>query len=227
MSWTRGPLAALAAGALLVAGAAGRGSGGAHGRGDGKGTGGATSSPAAGRLLDGTDEQGRRLREADAGRAPGVDVEVRPDGGDRWDVRLTVHRFRFSPAGASPRAAAGRGYARLLVDGRPVAVLHGPDHHLPGRLVPHGTHRVTARLYADDGTAWAVGGKPVQSTVDLTASGPAASRTAASGPDVSESDAPGPARPATAAPVPAAATAPRPRPPAEGHGSPHRGGKAS
>ncbi|MFE9094773.1 hypothetical protein [Streptomyces sp. NPDC007264] len=123
-----------------------------------------------GKVLKDTDEEGRHYREVDPSGAPRVAVVVEPDSGG-WDVRLTVRAFRFSPAGARPVAVAGRGLARLYLDGRSLGWLHAPDHHLPGRLVPRGTHHVTARLYADDGTVWAVHGAPVQSTADITVSG--------------------------------------------------------
>lgn len=165
-SWTRGSLAALAACVLLCAGAAGCGSGGARG----SGTAEKSASP-VGRVVDRADEEGRPYREVAQGEAPEVGVEVRPDADGSWDVRLTVRRFRFSPAGAAARPAAGRGLAHLLVDGRLVGRLRTPDYRLPARLVPRGTHHVTARLYADDGTVWAVAGRPVQSTADITASG--------------------------------------------------------
>ncbi|WP_232839263.1 nuclear transport factor 2 family protein [Streptomyces triticisoli] len=164
MSWTRGPLAVLAVCAVLSAGPAGCGPEGGHG--------GAAREPAesVGRLLDRTDEEGRRYREVDERSAPGVGVEVRPEAGGNWDVRLTVHRFRFSPPGTEPRAAPGRGVAHLLVDGRPVTRLRTPAYRLSADLVPHGTHHVTARLHADDDTVWATAGEPVQSTADITAS---------------------------------------------------------
>ncbi|MFF9313628.1 hypothetical protein ACF1BS_22275 [Streptomyces sp. NPDC014748] len=164
-SWTRGPLAALAASVLLCAGAAGCGSGGARG-------GGAEESPSpVGKVVDRADEEGRPYREVAQQEAPEVGVEVRPDADGSWDVRLTVRRFRFSPAGTVARPTAGRGLAHLLVDGRLVGRLRTPDYRLPARLVPRGTHHVTARLYADDDTVWAVAGRPVQSTADITASG--------------------------------------------------------
>ncbi|WP_406128489.1 hypothetical protein [Streptomyces sp. NBC_00989] len=166
MSWSRALLTALAVCALLLAGSAGCGSADAHGR-----KGDRVSPSPVGKVLDETDEQGRHYREVDKKGAPGVGIEVEPDAADdSWDVTLTVHDFRFSPAGAKPVAVAGRGTVRLLVDGRTVARLRVPEYHLAGALVPHGTHHVTARLYADDGTVWAVHGKPVQSTADITAS---------------------------------------------------------
>lgn len=164
MSWTRGPLAALAVCVLLLAGSAGCGSGEAH-----KGKNGASSSP-AGKLLDHTDAQGRHYREADDKDAPEVEIEVAPDTGGSWDVRLTVRHFRFSPAGARPRVVPGRGIAWLYLDGTVVARLRTPRHRLAAGLVPRGTHHLTARLHADDGTVWAVHGKPVESTADITES---------------------------------------------------------
>jgi hypothetical protein len=166
MSWSRALLTALAVCALLLAGSAGCGSGDAHAR-----KGDRVSPSPVGKVLDDTDEQGRHYREVGKKGAPEVGIEVEPDAADDgWDVTLTVHDFRFSPVGVKPVAVAGRGTVRLLVDGRTVARLRIPEYRLAADLVPHGTHHVTARLYADDGTVWAVHGKPVESTADITAS---------------------------------------------------------
>ncbi|MGW2784566.1 hypothetical protein ACWC3X_25405 [Streptomyces populi] len=168
MRWTLGLLAALVVCALL-GGAAGCGAGDAHERET------AISASPVGTLLDETDEEGRLYREVGGKGAPGVAIEIQPAPAGGWDVRLTVRDFRFSPAGAPAVPVAGRGVAHLYVDGRTVARLRTAEHHLAGHLVPRGTHHVTARLYADDGTVWAVHGKPVESTADVTASesGPA------------------------------------------------------
>jgi hypothetical protein len=165
MSWTRGLLAALAVCVSLLFGPAGCGTGEAHERKDGE-----SPSP-VGRLLDGTDREGRHYREVRKDGAPDVGIEVAPDAAGSWDVRLTVRNFRFSAPGAKDEAVAGRGLAYLFVDGGQVTRLRTAEYRLAARLVPHGTHHVTARLYADDGTVWAVQGKPVESTADITASG--------------------------------------------------------
>ncbi|WP_420709067.1 hypothetical protein [Streptomyces sp. NRRL B-1140] len=133
--------------------------------------GGASTAP-VGKILEGRDRDGQPLREVDPEGAPDVGIEVQPDAAGGWDVRLTVRNFRFSPAGAAARAVAGRGLARLFVDGRPVTRLRASTYRLDARLVPRGTHHVTARLQADDGTVWAVDGTPVESTADITASEP-------------------------------------------------------
>ncbi|MEV7795704.1 hypothetical protein AB0O68_27485 [Streptomyces sp. NPDC087512] len=154
MSWTRGAAAALAVCVLLPTGSAGRGS-----RGDEEPVTG-TAPTSAGRLLDRTDEDGRRHREAHAGRPPEVGVEVEPAAGEGWDVRPTVRGFRFWPRGTPARAVPGRGAAHLFVDGDLVTRLRVPRHRLAAGIVPRGTHQVTARLYADDGTVRAVDGEP-------------------------------------------------------------------
>ncbi|MDQ1020759.1 hypothetical protein [Streptomyces afghaniensis] len=175
MSWTRGSRrAVLVVCVLLLTGSAGCGSGDARGSG-------ASPTP-VGSLLGDRDQEGRAYREVARPGAPGVGVEVQPGAAGGWDVRLTVRNFRFSPAGAAARAVAGHGLARLYVDGRPVARLRMPGYRLAGRLVPRGTHRVTARLYADDGTVWAVDGTPVESTADITASEPGPGLVSESGP---------------------------------------------
>ncbi|MEU9345659.1 hypothetical protein AB0D74_31085 [Streptomyces sp. NPDC048278] len=165
MSWTRGLPGALAVCVLLLVAAAGCGTGRTHGQR------GAESPSPVGKILDDTDESGRHYRELDKKQAPEVGTVVTPDASGGWDVRLDLHRFRFSRAGTAAKAVVGRGLAYLFVDGGLVTRLRTSAYHLPAGLVPHGTHHVTARLYADDGTVWAVHGKPVESTADVTASG--------------------------------------------------------
>ncbi|MBL1107679.1 hypothetical protein JK361_24270 [Streptomyces sp. 5-8] len=160
--WTRGPVAALAVCVLLPFAAVACTTGEAHG--------GTVSPSPVGKVLDNTDETGRNLREVPGENAPEVAVEVIPDSADGWDVRLSFRHFRCSAPGTRPAAAIGRGLAHLFVDGRRVARLHGPAYHLAAGRVPQGTHQITARLYADDGTVWAVRGKPVETTVDITVS---------------------------------------------------------
>ena len=169
MSWTRVFLGALSVCALLGAlllGATGCGSG------DANEDDGVKPSP-VGKVLKDTDEEGRHYREIDEKSAPEVAIEIQPDAdGDGWDVRLTVHDFRFSPAGTRKTPEPGRGHALLRLDGRPLTFLRGPTHHIDGSLVRRGTHQVAVRLHADDDTVWAVDGEPVGSTADITVSGP-------------------------------------------------------
>ncbi|MFD8826084.1 hypothetical protein ACFV1C_27490 [Streptomyces sp. NPDC059605] len=125
-----------------------------------------------GRLLTADDGSGNRLREVDAEGAPAVTVTVRRDSEDGWNIRLSVRNFRFTPDSAGGAALLGRGHARLFLDGRPLARVYGSWYHLPDSLVrgAGGGTGLTAGLYADDHTAWAVNGAPVRATASLAAS---------------------------------------------------------
>ncbi|WP_051135640.1 hypothetical protein [Streptomyces sp. 351MFTsu5.1] len=175
MSWTRGLLAALAVCVVLVTGSVSCGASGEQGQGEGQ-----SVSP-VGKVLGDTDGEGRHYREVDKKNAPEVGIEVQPATDDCWSVRLTVENFAFSPAGTQAEAVSGRGVAVLLVDDRPVTTLRTPTYRLAAAYVPQGTHKVTARLYADDGTVWAVDGDPVESTADVTASKPQTPTSPAAG----------------------------------------------
>ncbi|KUN20691.1 hypothetical protein AQJ23_34145 [Streptomyces antibioticus] len=165
MTWTRALPAALAVCVLLLTGTASCDSEDAGQKEK------AVSPSPVGKVLKDTDEEGRHYREVDDKDAPDVGIEVQPDTDASWDVHLTLTRFRFSPAGARATPVEGRGLVYLYVDGDLVTRLRTPEYRIPGDLVPRGTHTVTARLYADDGTVWAVDGDPVESTADITVSG--------------------------------------------------------
>ncbi|MFF9504300.1 hypothetical protein [Streptomyces sp. NPDC014656] len=149
--------AALAAVLLLAAGCGGRAT--THHK---PGTGHEQATDAGGTLLAARDDSGHRLRDLPAADAPTVRAEARPDTEGGWNVHLTVERFRFTPESTGGGALAGRGHARLLVDGRETARAYGPWFH-----VPPGARTLTVRLYADDHTAWSVAGAPVQTTLPL------------------------------------------------------------
>lgn len=163
MSWTRTLPTALAVCVLLLTGSVGCSSSGTR-------DGGNESPSPVGKVLDHTDDDGRHYREVAKRGAPEVGVEVQPDAHGGWDVRVKLARFRLSPTGTPGKAVTGRGVARLYVDSRQVADLRSPSYRIPAGYLPHGTHEVTVRLYADDATVWAVEGKPVEATADVTAS---------------------------------------------------------
>lgn len=196
MSWTRPLPAALAVSVLLLTGSAGCASG------DGLGQGTAASPSPVGKVLDHTDDDGRHYRQVARKGAPEVGVEVQPDGSGGWDVRLKLANFRFSPTGAPQRAVTGRGLARLYVDDLPVADLRTLAYRIPAGYLPHGTHHVTARLYADDATVWAVEGKPVEATADVTASESSAASAVPPGGLLAGSPTGSPTGPPTGSPSP-------------------------
>ncbi|MFJ6796323.1 hypothetical protein [Streptomyces sp. NPDC091268] len=161
--------AAVLALVLLLAGGAAAGCGGRATTHHKPGTTHEQASGSTGTLLTADDGAGHRLRQVPAEGAPEVRVAARPDSEDGWNLQLTVRNFRFTPDSAGGAALPGAGHAHLELDGRKLARLYGPWYHLPAAQVPEGTHTLTVRLYADDHSAWAVAGKPVEDTLRLTA----------------------------------------------------------
>ncbi|MFD5555898.1 hypothetical protein ACFWIA_18915 [Streptomyces sp. NPDC127068] len=128
-----------------------------------------TPSP-VGELLSTSDATGDQLREVDREGAPDVRIAVRPGAAENWDVRLTVTNFRFSAerSGTGSAATTGRGYAVLYLEGRRLARLHQPRYRLSAASLGRGTHELTVRLHADDGTVWAVDGQAVEDVARVT-----------------------------------------------------------
>ncbi|WP_030720248.1 hypothetical protein [Streptomyces sp. NRRL F-2580] len=161
--------------ALLLACGAATGCGGRATTHHKPGTSHEQASGNVGTLLPTDDGAGHRLREVPAQGAPEVQLTVRPDSEDGWNLQVTVKNYRFTPDSTGGAALPGAGHAHLELDGRKVARLYGPWFHLPAAQVPEGAHTLTVRLYADDHTAWAVSGKPVEAAAQLTATAPGAS----------------------------------------------------
>ncbi|MFE2311570.1 cupredoxin domain-containing protein [Streptomyces sp. NPDC059411] len=155
--------------AVLLAGGAVTGCGGRATTHHNPGTSHEQASGNVGTLLTTDDGAGHRLREVPAEGAPEVQLTARPDSEDGWNLQVTVKNFRFTPDSVGGAALPGAGHAHLELDGHKLARLYGPWFHLPAAQVPEGAHTLTVRLYADDHTAWAVAGKPVEGTLQLTA----------------------------------------------------------
>ncbi|WP_330300828.1 cupredoxin domain-containing protein [Streptomyces sp. NBC_00503] len=186
--------------AVLLAGGAVAGCGGRATTHHKPGTSHEQASGSVGTLLTTDDGAGHRLREVPAEGAPEVQLTARPDSEDGWNLQLTVKNFRFTPDSVGGAALPGAGHAHLELDGHKLARLYGPWFHLPAAQVPEGAHTLTVRLYADDHTAWAVAGKPVEGTLQLTA---APGQTGHSHPPASPSAPPSPS-PAPVSPSPEA-----------------------
>ncbi|NRQ34248.1 hypothetical protein HII36_20675, partial [Nonomuraea sp. NN258] len=108
-----------------------------------------------------------RTRDVPAAEAPSVRLEVRPDSDSGWNLHLVTERFAFTPDSVGGAALPGTGHAHLYLDGKKIARLYAPWHHLPADAVPAGPHTLTVRLSADDHTLWSVAGKPVEGTATV------------------------------------------------------------
>lgn len=164
--------AALVVVLLLLAGGAATGCGGRATTHHKPGTSHEQASGSVGTLLPAQDGAGHHLREVPTQGAPQVALTAHPDSEDGWNLQLTVTDFRFTPDSTGGAALPGTGHAHLELDGRKLARVYGPWFHLPAAQVPEGAHTLTVRLYADDHTAWAVGGKAVEASIPLTGAAP-------------------------------------------------------
>ncbi|MEV6579195.1 hypothetical protein AB0M92_13695 [Streptomyces sp. NPDC051582] len=180
--------------ALLLVGGAAAGCGGRATTHHKPGTSHEQATGSVGTLLDAQDPTGHRLREVPARGAPEVRLSARPDSEDGWNLQLTVQNFRFTPDSTGGAALPGAGHAHLELDGRKLARLYSPWFHLPAAQVPEGAHTLTVRLYADDHTAWAVGGKAIEGTLRLTASAATPGQAGHSHPPASAPSAPSPSQ---------------------------------
>jgi len=93
--------------------------------------------------------------------APAVALEVIPDAGDGHLVRLEVERFTFAPENVYGPHVPGEGHAHLYVDGRQVARLYAPVHHLPD--LASGTRSVAVTLSTNDHRLYMHGGEIIRS----------------------------------------------------------------
>lgn len=123
-----------------------------------------------GRVVAAKESSGHRLRVVPAQQAPQVRrFRVTQDRMGGWNIHLLTQRFRFAPAHASEKARGGEGHAHLYIDGEKYTRLYGPWFYLPDDVLSPGAHTLKVTLNANDHTAWAVDGEPVQAATRVTA----------------------------------------------------------
>lgn len=94
------------------------------------------------------------------GEAPAAVLHVEPDPGGGYVVRVEADRFRFAPGPADGAHVQGEGHAHLYVDGRKVARMYGPVHHLPD--LASGRRTLTVALATHDHRLYARSGEAVR-----------------------------------------------------------------
>jgi len=110
-------------------------------------------------------EEQQLYRVADHEQAPSVALEVVPDAGDGYLVRLEVDRFAFAPESVYGSHVPGEGHAHLYVDGQQIARLYAPVYHLPE--LPPGTHSVAVTLSTNDHRLYMQDGEVIRSEVEV------------------------------------------------------------
>lgn len=119
-----------------------------------------------GTVLTVGDGHGHLMREAPDQAQPSVRLRAKADPAGGWTLQVITSGFGWTPEQVNTSADAGTGHAHLYVGGRKVARIYGEWVFLPATQAQPGD-TLSVILYADDHSAWAVGGKPVQADVVL------------------------------------------------------------
>ena len=113
-----------------------------------------------------TEGMGSHAAPVEAGDPPpSLSLAVQPDPHAGWNLRLRTENFRFVPAHADQPVRPGEGHAHLMIDGRKVARLYAPWHHIAP--LPAGPHRIEVTLHATDHALLLTNGAPVRAETEV------------------------------------------------------------
>lgn len=96
---------------------------------------------------------------------PVVAMTITEDSMDGWDVHVITTNFTFTPQNIGGNPVPGEGHVHLYVDGHLIIML-GDWYHIDA-LTP-GTHTITAGLFNNDHSAYAINGTNIETTQTLT-----------------------------------------------------------
>ncbi len=99
------------------------------------------------------------------GLAPTLSLVLHPDGRQSRNLEMVVENFTFDPQAVNGAHVEGHGHAHVYVNGIKLARAYGPWLHL--QALPIGTHDIRVTLNANDHSALAVNGTPVEATATL------------------------------------------------------------
>jgi hypothetical protein len=93
---------------------------------------------------------------------PTVNLVVRPDAMQGWNLEVKVTNFRFAPERINTKSLTTEGHAHLYIDGKKITRLYGPWFYLP-TLEP-GQHQITVTLNTNGHEALAYKGQVISAT---------------------------------------------------------------
>lgn len=117
-------------------------------------------------MMDNTAHSHSSKYEVDSEGAPKVELVVSEDAKSGYNVKVIATDFTFTPENVNGDNVIGEGHAHLYVDGVKVARLYSPYFHYDGSFEGTKSFRVT--LNANDHSEYAVDGKVIESTVQVT-----------------------------------------------------------
>lgn len=96
---------------------------------------------------------------------PKMRVRVFPDRMDGFNVFLETRDFLFTPQDAGSEAVPNQGHAHLYINGRKIARMYSPWHHLPAASLREGMNRLEVEFSSNDHSVWSVAGQPIGADV--------------------------------------------------------------
>jgi hypothetical protein len=96
---------------------------------------------------------------------PTLQLEMKPDSKEGWNLHLVTTNFHFSPEKAGGANEPGHGHAHLHIDGEKAARVYSEWYYLPP-LGP-GQHEIRVSLNTNDHSMYATGGKPIEAAATV------------------------------------------------------------
>ncbi len=101
-----------------------------------------------------------------SGPVPTLILTLHPDGRQSRNLHIGVTNFTFAPGAVNGPHVPGQGHAHIYVNNIKIARAYGAWMQLAA--LPKGTHTIRVTLNANDHTALAIGGAPIEATTTVT-----------------------------------------------------------
>ena len=97
---------------------------------------------------------------------PTLTLTLHPDGAQSRNLHIGTTDFTFAPEAVNGPHMPGQGHAHVYVNDIKIARAYGPWMQLSA--LPKGSHTIRVTLNANDHSALAVDGTPIEATVQVT-----------------------------------------------------------
>ena len=96
---------------------------------------------------------------------PALTLMLHPDGAQSRNLHIGVTNFTFAPEAVNGVHVPGQGHAHVYMDGVKLGRAYAPWYHLSA--LHSGAHEIRVTLNANDHSALAIDGQPVEATAKL------------------------------------------------------------
>ncbi|WP_306151453.1 hypothetical protein [Roseovarius sp. MMSF_3281] len=97
--------------------------------------------------------------------APSLALSIHPDSDQSRNLHIETTNFTFDPEGVNGPHKPGHGHAHVYINGIKQPRAYSPWVQL--NALPIGTHEIRVTLNANDHGQLAIGGEPIETTIEL------------------------------------------------------------